>query len=186
MFLRPPAGDQRAAAARRQAERGLCGGAGARIERPGGASTADQPLQLQHSQHAWGQYCPRPTGAKEIRFTPTGVGTAVARDAATYSQTVHPHRRGDGALAVEAIVLERGSPPQAWGRRQMTDERPPECRFTPTGVGTARAMLRPWRIGPVHPHRRGDGIGNGRKKRKNAGSPPQAWGRRAIAPRGAR
>jgi len=125
------------------------------------------------------------------------VGTAVARDAATYSQMVHPHRRGDGALAVEAIVLERGSPPQAWGRHGGRDGHNHERRFTPTGVGTAAACHPrrrtstvhphrrgdgalshrgiPWR--PVHPHRRGDGLSALSSRACYRGSPPQAWGR---------
>ncbi len=106
---------------------------------------------------AWGRL---PTSAQmngRKRFTPTGVGTAAAPRHSMRSCSVHPHRRGDGDLIRRPVMIPRGSPPQAWGRRILNgagsvgDGSPPQawgrrsgcvsfCSvhwFTPTGVGTA-------------------------------------------------
>ncbi len=55
-------------------------------------------------------------------------------------------------------------------------------RFTPTGVGTARAARPPVGCRSVHPHRRGDGVVRVRLVGLDIGSPPQAWGRREREP----
>ncbi len=52
--------------------------------------------------------------------------------------SVHPHRRGDGRIAIIVAEGDIGSPPQAWGRHVAQLRVIEERRFTPTGVGTAR------------------------------------------------
>ena len=134
------------------------------------------------------------------RFTPTGVGTALAplrkpfrrpgspprawgrrrrRKMNCGGRTVHPHGRGDGIKRVYRRVA---------------------CvRFTPTGVGTAARPAVPTASAAVHPHGRGDGwppwrafcktirftptgVGTAASSqfapRVGDGSPPRAWGRR--------
>ena len=46
---------------------------------------------------AWGRRVARPSAPPQPRFTPTCVGTAHSHHAFTYTRTVHPHVRGDGA-----------------------------------------------------------------------------------------
>ncbi len=91
---------------------------------------------------AWGRL---ETGAlvfDMVRFTPTGVGTAFNVPRAAFGMSVHPHRRGDGVRDVVNIAAGAGSPPQAWGRLVVIDRLFFRGRFTPTGVGTARATPR--------------------------------------------
>ena len=78
---------------------------------------------------------------------------------ATYSETrrsVHPHGRGDNAVAGD-VLAKAG-------------------RFTPTGVGTIASGLPNTTSNPVHPHGRGDNGGDGFVGHEPGGSPPRAWG----------
>ena len=115
------------------------------------------PLPAGSPPQAWGRLNCLLNRASSLRFTPTGVGTAKSLARSRRATAVHPHRRGDGATAsasfgVMPVHPHRrgdgvavsplmspvfGSPPQAWGRRQL-------C----SSVSAVRS---------VHPHRRGDG-----------------------------
>ncbi len=73
-----------------------------------------------------------------------------------------------------------GSPPRAWGQRDLTHRRDFEVRFTPTCVGTTRMRCCiPGHIS-VHPHVRGDNLAGTPMKISMIGSPPRAWGQRVI------
>ena len=77
-----------------------------------------------------------------------------------------------------ARVRPPGSPPRAWGRRNL---KPAVCaanRFTPTCVGTTHSAQGCPSPLPVHPHVRGDDCGRTALARHHLGSPPRAWGRR--------
>ena len=119
--------------------------------------TAICAVRLGSPPQAWGRPCLLRPGGPYPRFTPTGVGTAVATPYCTLNISVHPHRRGDGIR--DALPAHRaiGSPPQAWGRLRALDELEARGRFTPTGVGTAYDRLASTHGLLVHPHRRGDG-----------------------------
>ena len=132
-----------------------------------------------------------------VRFTPTGVGTALTPSSREQSVAVHPHRRGDGAATRRCATHPSvhphrrgdgwtwrtyrassiGSPPQAWGRQRASDDLRIPQRFTPTGVGTARSSGAFSTGRSVHPHRRGDGFLGHLDPPGVRGSPPQAWGR---------
>ena len=94
---------------------------------------------------------------------------------------VHPHMRGDNIIPLFLRFQAHGSPPHAWGQL--------------TSIGTASTAV------PVHPHMRGDNSvfagSNGdtrwftptcvgttaRRTLANfttSGSPPHAWGQRAL------
>ena len=49
-------------------------------------------------------------------------------------------------------------------------------RFTPTGVGTMRAVFTSFSVGAVHPHGRGDNYTLTQTNVLTLGSPPRAWG----------
>ena len=127
---------------------------------------------------AWGRPMSAPRTAYPLRFTPTCVGTASARNISHASFSVHPHVRGDGAQQATISAALLGSPPRAWGRLCASCPTPPLRRFTPTCVGTARSRMKVWLIRSVHPHVRGDGYGTPHDFSETIGSPPRAWGRR--------
>ena len=98
---------------------------------------------------------------KRIRFTPTGVGKTLAAVDPDPAVSVHPHGRGEDALALPLVAtfarftptgvgktaprpLARGcvggSPPRAWGRQPLADGEMRDVRFTPTGVGKTRML----------------------------------------------
>ena len=112
------------------------------------------------------------------RFTPTCVGTAQISSSLRCGLAVHPHVRGDGKQGHGVPCPVTGSPPRAWGRRQLVAMLRIYPRFTPTCVGTALSSATWCPIEPVHPHVRGDGLTISGYLRTVAGSPPRAWGRR--------
>ena len=106
---------------------------------------------------AWGRRVLRDHMPENGRFTPTGVGTALAMWIAALILPVHPHGRGDGENTARRDAQQDGSPPRAWGRLLV-----------------AGADL----LGPaVHPHGRGDGYQGVQRFGLAIGSPPRAWGR---------
>ncbi len=114
--------------------------------------------------------------------------------------SVHPHVRGDNFTLVLSEVTENGSPPRAWGQRQLLQPDIIRSRFTPTCVGTTGSKD-PRSSGPkvhphvrgdngcehgkqtngtVHPHVRGDNYLVARRFRAPTGSPPRAWGQHHL------
>ncbi len=130
--------------------------------------------------HAWGRRRPLGTGQRGTRFTPTCVGTACPSHPYRPCPPVHPHMRGDGLIPVKSSSTSAGSPPHAWGRRRCREGRSSPCRFTPTCVGTASPATATCPRPPVHPHMRGDGWFPASASGTCCGSPPHAWGRRAV------
>src|SRR5579885_2884556 len=119
-----------------------------------------------------------------VRFTPTPVGTMVAHPPAARMTAVHPHARGDDAVADDVDGVLDGSPPRPWGRYLAARGVAGVERFTPTPVGTMCASARPIGRATVHPHARGDDADLGTMTGAGVGSPPRPWGR-CVALRGA-
>ena len=149
----------------------------------GGGISRDLLALFGSPPQAWGRRRGRGSRRGHTRFTPTGVGTAWPHSAARCKPSVHPHRRGDGARWASPPSPISGSPPQAWGRLLLHEVIDKRARFTPTGVGTARPTVAAKYGVAVHPHRRGDGTRTHYEDKIAVGSPPQAWGRRVVAPR---
>ena len=126
---------------------------------------------------AWGQCSARsPSHGCRQRFTPTGVGTMLARQRRTRVYAVHPHGRGDNLVWGAALQTRRGSPPRAWGQLPRRQRPPAATRFTPTGVGTMPRTPVCIAAAMVHPHGRGDNRAVGDVDSPPHGSPPRAWG----------
>ena len=114
------------------------------------------------------------------RFTPTGVGTIVVRDADFVISAVHPHGRGDNETPTLNTIATIGSPPRAWGQSIIERNMYQDMRFTPTGVGTIRNLVSIRAKSAVHPHGRGDNTGKAPVFRTPIGSPPRAWGQSTL------
>ena len=125
---------------------------------------------------AWGHCHLHAPHVGERRFTPTRVGTLPPSSCAGRSGPVHPHARGDTALARSLRAWAIGSPPRAWGHFHLMSQIERNWRFTPTRVGTLAAArtTRPRRA--VHPHARGDTSISMSRLGPSYGSPPRAWG----------
>src|SRR5690606_7290391 len=95
-----------------------------------------------------------------------------------FSNSVHPHVRGDDEANVERRGASNGSPPRAWGRRITATFKALARRFTPTCVGTTAPAARFGSTPSVHPHVRGDDAPVVLRFLDREGSPPRAWGRR--------
>ena len=85
---------------------------------------------------AWGQSIVGAGEERNLRFTPTGVGTMSPRRIRRSPTSVHPHGRGDNHVGERFGVQFHGSPPRAWGQYDLAGAGAAVPRFTPTGVGT--------------------------------------------------
>ena len=102
------------------------------------------PLFAGSPPRLWGRSPPRSSPSSRSRFTPTPVGTIVARDCRHCCAPVHPHACGDDVSSSMRTSTAAGSPPRLWGRSVVFELAPPEARFTPTPVGTiSRSSSRP-------------------------------------------
>jgi len=106
--------------------------------------------------HAWGRLCGYNGRRLERRFTPTCVGKTGRHAASDMAQTVHPHMRGEDLLSMPCSKGVSGSPPHAWGRRNILWGDDFAHGFTPTCVGKTKNPPLFERENPVHPHMRGE------------------------------
>ena len=102
-------------------------------------ATWAQVAGLGSPPRAWGQLGRRKVADGLARFTPTGVGTICGNWSAASATPVHPHGRGDNAVASRARRWSCRSPPRAWGQCGEFDGDHGALPFTPTGVGTILA-----------------------------------------------
>jgi len=91
-------------------------------------------------------------------------------------EPVHPHTRGDIVISYFIPRSPYGSPPHAWGHRDLPLPPPDIARFTPTRVGTSCALRSRDLFSTVHPHTRGDIYLRVHGPTILYGSPPHAWG----------
>ena len=126
---------------------------------------------------AWGKLRGRNEPETDFRFTPTGVGKIVSTANRATWHAVHPHRRGENEQSADWVLTRYGSPPQAWGKYNMTSEQKYKIRFTPTGVGKIYSPAFSLSASTVHPHRRGENVAWQNRLDNAIGSPPQAWGK---------
>jgi len=84
---------------------------------------------------AWGTRRHPVLQAEVVRFTPTRVGNTYTSTGGTPRATVHPHSRGEHAALMDPMFRMFGSPPLAWGTRDLVDVVRDAARFTPTRVG---------------------------------------------------
>mgnify|MGYP000922526296 CR=1 FL=1 len=124
----------------------------------------------------WGQCFGRIALGFGRRFTPTPVGTMGKIGVFSFSDTVHPHARGDNAMRLFDSIRGFGSPPRPWGQCAMRSFMIIEPRFTPTPVGTMATTPPRASRWAVHPHARGDNALERGIDRRGDGSPPRPWG----------
>jgi len=128
------------------------------------------------SPQAWGTW---PTFSVEhvsIRFIPTGVGNIPEYEPPGLLGTVHPHRRGEHETGYLRTPAASGSSPQAWGTCHHKLVTTKVMRFIPTGVGNMPLLSYSFLWTWVHPHRRGEHVGDNHPEERTDGSSPQAWG----------
>src|SRR5262249_55484831 len=114
------------------------------------------------------------------RFTPTCVGKTASPPESGRGISVHPHVRGEDDLFRPEFSHRLGSPPRAWGRLPYAWSVVGLDRFTPTCVGKTVAPVLIGQALMVHPHVRGEDVRVWPAVAVVGGSPPRAWGRRAV------
>ncbi len=141
----------------------------------------------------------------EPRSTPTRVGRTDEVHRPRCRQPEHPHVRGEDPYPKYRHAIAAGAPPRAWGGLEAIQVAGSIQRSTPTCVGrtTGPACTRPCptehphvrgedrrkgcscRRNPEHPHVRGEDSLTQRRRCKNSGAPPRAWGGRFRGSRSA-
>ncbi len=89
-------------------------------------------------------------------FTPTCVGTTSYQPFKAAVATVHPHVCGDNLMTRSRSSSDIGSPPRVWGQLSQKAFGSAPTRFTPTCVGTTKALDPYQGSKAVHPHVCGD------------------------------
>jgi len=91
-------------------------------------------------------------------------------------RALHPHSRGELAVAVAARVDAAGSSPLAWGTQNGQVTSNAGSRFIPTRVGNSGASSSAAATTTVHPHSRGELLLGDPGEDGVGGSSPLAWG----------
>ena len=91
---------------------------------------------------------------------------------------VHPHVRGEHALADFSPNSTAGSSPRAWGTHDAALAATHVERFIPTCVGNTCISAPPAVPLSVHPHVRGEHVAGSTRTVRTFGSSPRAWGTR--------
>ena len=90
--------------------------------------------------------------------------------------TVHPHARGEHALAFHQFAGLFGSSPRPWGTPAAPSYASNRCRFIPTPVGNTAFSPAVRRATAVHPHARGEHAPRRTRADDPPGSSPRPWG----------
>ena len=125
---------------------------------------------------AWGGRCGVPLPKAQWRLTPTCVGRTLGPDHPAAGMAAHPHVRGEDPGKRPGVGGREGSPPRAWGGPGCPRSACRRRRLTPTCVGRTPRPRPTCRLGPAHPHVRGEDDGGGPPPPTGEGSPPRAWG----------
>ena len=127
---------------------------------------------------------PRPWGTQDrndkqafmARFIPTSVGNTGTCGAGGVLPAVHPHVRGEHALALARRRARFGSSPRPWGTLVVLGLDVAQRRFIPTSVGNTRPDSVRSKVSAVHPHVRGEHTSAWPMSRGWRGSSPRPWG----------
>ncbi len=126
---------------------------------------------------AWGRPSTPTQTDLAWRNTPTCVGKTYRLFHQQLAIEKHPHVRGEDDNPFPRVILNRETPPRAWGRPIFFARMPDPLRNTPTCVGkTAARIARVHQLGK-HPHVRGEDIYKRSQRGISRETPPRAWGR---------
>ena len=130
---------------------------------------------------AWGKRDPDRPDRLHNRYTPTCVGKTSYWSSSASCTAVHPHVRGENSdddlraiadsrytptcvgktnIGKSDLTLKSGTPPRAWGKRNLSKPFCDLIRYTPTCVGKTSPGCIP--------------------RRRATGTPPRAWGKHLI------
>ena len=110
------------------------------------------------------------------RFSPTGVGNVSSCCVSCCVSTVQPHWCGERVNDGLSHFTNRGSAPLVWGTLRCCRCRARVQRFSPTGVGNVRDLVRINTPVPVQPHWCGERCWIRCAVVVSVGSAPLVWG----------
>ncbi len=108
------------------------------------------------SPRAWGKQSLTIQIRKRSGTIPTGVGKTSPLRCSGYSQSDHPHGRGENRVNVQNGSSLRGPSPRAWGKPDDLALEQVVGGTIPTGVGKTQAGYTPPCSNQDHPHGRGE------------------------------
>ena len=111
-----------------------------------------------------------------MRFIPAGAGNTNSGPPSPDLTSVHPRRRGEHIIGIDALVAIDGSSPQARGTPLGPKDGIRRGRFIPAGAGNTGGSGGNVTTLPVHPRRRGEHFCILLSSQRAVGSSPQARG----------
>ncbi len=93
-----------------------------------------------------------------------------------FKAAVHPHARGEHAVACRCSVFSSGSSPRSWGTQKQNERGSHTPRFIPTLVGNTGQARKTPSTTSAHPHARGEHAVLDIAPPTPAGSSPRSWG----------
>ena len=128
------------------------------------------------SPHPWGTHDHGNDAGGYFRFIPTPVGNTARPRPDVKALAVHPHTRGEHPTTPHRPKPSGGSSPHPWGTHRHAFFVAFQFRFIPTPVGNTLTAEFLEGIQAVHPHTRGEHLGNWHRQRIIDGSSPHPWG----------
>ncbi len=133
------------------------------------------------SPRAWGEpKRPAPLSFRN-RTIPTRVGRTEEASTVLVQKSDHPHARGENGIRLHEIVPCIGPSPRAWGERGHTPRKGRVARTIPTRVGRTETRTTYISDDADHPHARGENLPRERRRLRERGPSPRAWGERTRA-----
>ncbi len=126
---------------------------------------------------AWGRPSTPTQTDLAWRNTPTCVGKTYRLFHQQLAIEKHPHVRGEDDNPFPRVILNRETPPRAWGRPARQALLSSTRRNTPTCVGKTSAALIVRKKRKKHPHVRGEDALQTSEETNQGETPPRAWGR---------
>ncbi len=126
---------------------------------------------------AWGRPSTPTQTDLAWRNTPTCVGKTYRLFHQQLAIEKHPHVRGEDDNPFPRVILNRETPPRAWGRPARQALLSSTRRNTPTCVGKTPAQRSRQSCHRKHPHVRGEDVVLAKDGGHTAETPPRAWGR---------
>ena len=126
---------------------------------------------------AWGRQLHSTQKPVELRNTPTCMGKTIASMFYAKENKKHPHVHGEDEASPPYLLTAIETPPRAWGRLPVIEQRVQKCRNTPTCMG--KTLVFPIVLLPVrkHPHVHGEDNHPDLQFQILIETPPRAWGR---------
>ena len=121
-----------------------------------GVGRGNRVVSFGTSPRTWGNRRQLGCTCLSQRYIPTHVGKSCVPVRRQRPNTVHPHARGEIAMAALLVSFVIGTSPRTWGNLIRLVSSASLQRYIPTHVGKSAHKPRKRHSNAVHPHARGE------------------------------